>query len=276
MDSGFLDIEQFKTMYFNENMEYELVRDFLDFKCFGVNNTFAHYHKSIEFVYAVEGDIVCNINGVKETVKEGELLLIPPYYSHSYFAPNNEITEIFCLTASSSDYYFDNIITKYHHELVLKNKKVAKEIINILNELSATSSSILRDSTYRYCLAKFVENVNKKSSNEQYGKRLFFDIIEYINAHYKENISLESIATHFNYSKCYFSSLFNSLFNQSLSDFLNVVRIQNAIEILNAKTVTEIAYEVGYRNLQSFFYNFKKIVGCAPKEYSQSPIIMTK
>ena len=97
------------------------------------------------------------------------------------------------------------------------------------------------------------------SSNHQ-NDSLAIDFISYINKHYNTDITLDSIAKDFGYAREYFSSLFNKLTGQKFSTFLNLIRIQKAIELINNEaepnTVTNIAYAVGYKNLVTFYRHY--------------------
>ena len=87
--------------------------------------------------------------------------------------------------------------------------------------------------------------------------------IDYIENNYRSNISLSTMAKQFGYSKVYVSKLFNKSVGQHFNAFLNAVRIQKAVEMINSKdrgekTVTSIIYECGFDNPVTFYRNYKK------------------
>ncbi len=68
------------------------------------------------------------------------------------------------------------------------------------------------------------------------------------------------------------SMVVNSKLNCSFPDYINTLRINNAIELLNKAsknnlTIEAIAYESGFNNRTSFYKAFKKQTGKLPKEY---------
>ena len=60
--------------------------------------------------------------------------------------------------------------------------------------------------------------------------------------------------------------------NQSVSDFIITYRLQRAAQLFNKghQNVSEVAYNVGFKNTSHFTTRFKKQFGKAPKEYMSS------
>ncbi len=95
--------------------------------------------------------------------------------------------------------------------------------------------------------------------------------LEYIDAYYYEDLSLQKLSeiTHLNQS--YFSHLFKKVKNESFRDYLNKVRIENAKKLLenDLYKVYEVSYMVGYSDYKYFSSVFKKTVGVSATEYSK-------
>lgn len=251
-------------------MDYESVRDYQEYFHYGENVAFIHYHKSIEIIYIFEGKFTCNVNGKDYELHEKELILIPPYHSHSFALDNKAVSQVNVLPTFCSDIYINALSDLTRDNLIMKDKDVALKILTHLQEIPDAKSAVLKDALYRYCLAKYLENIEKVPASTDNDPSFFYEVIKYVNKHYAEDISLEKIAEHFNYSKCYFSYLFNKNFHVNLNAYINHVRIQTAMDLLRKQSISQTAIDVGYSNLQSFFNNFNKIVKCTPKQYVQS------
>ncbi len=93
--------------------------------------------------------------------------------------------------------------------------------------------------------------------------------IDFINAHYFEDISLEEISESANMSKNYFSSLFKRLNGMSPWDYITVKRIELACSLLKSteSSVIDIACECGFNNSANFNRAFKKVTGSSPRDY---------
>lgn len=91
----------------------------------------------------------------------------------------------------------------------------------------------------------------------------------YIEKNYMKNLTLKSIAEVFYISPNYLSSLFNEKNGMSITDYININRVDNAkIYLVKTKMkISDIAKKVGYKNLSYFSYIFRKFEKCTPKEY---------
>ncbi|WP_167858942.1 response regulator transcription factor [Paenibacillus cymbidii] len=97
-------------------------------------------------------------------------------------------------------------------------------------------------------------------------------ILDYINLHYDEEISLTSVAEHFKLSPNYMSRMVRQETGENFVGIVAKMRIQAAKRLLEDPTrkVNEVGAMVGYKEYAYFYYVFKRLTGLAPKEYQQS------
>ena len=95
------------------------------------------------------------------------------------------------------------------------------------------------------------------------------NIRQYISAHYKEDISLQSVAVEMNYSDAYFCKIFKQCFDKSFIVYLTEYRISQAKKLLSDVriNVKDVSTDVGYRDSNYFAKVFKRAVGSTPTEY---------
>jgi AraC-like DNA-binding protein len=94
-------------------------------------------------------------------------------------------------------------------------------------------------------------------------------VIKYISDNYATNISLEDISSVACMTTNSFCRYFKRMTNKSFSHFLNEVRISNATRLLvqNDELISDVAYLVGYKSVNNFNKQFKRIVGKTPKAF---------
>lgn len=94
-------------------------------------------------------------------------------------------------------------------------------------------------------------------------------VLTYITGHFAEGIYLESIAQAVAIHPKYLSRIFKERTGVNLSEYISLVRITKAKEMLVAsdRNVTEIGELVGFENRTTFFRTFKKLEGVSPNEY---------
>ena len=103
-------------------------------------------------------------------------------------------------------------------------------------------------------------------------------ILEFIEQHYKEDLSLQDVAGSMNYSDAYFCKIFKQCFDKSFLMFLTEYRVEKAKILLADKSsnVKEVSAEVGYRDSNYFARIFKRIEGVTPTEYRLRVLNQTK
>lgn len=92
---------------------------------------------------------------------------------------------------------------------------------------------------------------------------------DFIDRHHHEALSLARVAKHVNLSPAYFSSIFTKAAGMTLTSYIQQTRIEKAKKLLRetSKTITEIAFAVGFNNLTHFNYVFLKREERSPSAY---------
>jgi two-component system response regulator YesN len=96
---------------------------------------------------------------------------------------------------------------------------------------------------------------------------------EYIDSNYTdEDISLNKVAENVGLTPTYLSALFKKESGQNFTDYVTTLRITRAKELLccTKKLISEIAYEVGFRDYRYFSQIFKKQTGMTPRQFQNS------
>ena len=98
------------------------------------------------------------------------------------------------------------------------------------------------------------------------------DACRFINAHYKENIQLSQLAKQQYVSVSYLSRLFQKELGVTFMEYLTTVRLQRALWFLQNSTgaITDIAYETGFKNTNSFIDYFKQHYQETPGQYRKT------
>lgn len=138
---------------------------------------------------------------------------------------------------------------------------------NIIAELDMQTS--LRN--YEMTLIKQIDKLLKEmeSTTRDKNAKPVLRATAYIESHYSEHISLETMAGIVNLNPIYFSNLFKRELGKSFTEYLTEYRMKKAREMLRGtdKNISEIAYALGYSDARYFSKVFKKEVGVRPTEY---------
>ena len=114
----------------------------------------------------------------------------------------------------------------------------------------------------KYCL------LVKNYANQDYSRQVR-EVVNYIQLHLEEELSLSTLAEHFCKNASVLSNIFSKEIGQSLTKFIQQTRMQEAIRLFNTTdmSVSEVALAVGYQDFSYFSKVFSRHVGCSPKEY---------
>lgn len=93
-------------------------------------------------------------------------------------------------------------------------------------------------------------------------------VIEYIDSHYHENLTLNQMAEEVFLSRNYLSQIFKKVTGLSFNQYLNNVRMEKAKYLIleGHYLIYEIAEKVGYKNTPYFSSMFKKHTGVNPTD----------
>ncbi len=116
----------------------------------------------------------------------------------------------------------------------------------------------------------FIEAI-QKNKNDKF-KGIVKVAMQYTNEHYYEDIGVEHVAAITYVTPNYFSRIFKKETGKSFTEWLNTMRLEKAKILLKdlRLKVYEVAEKVGYNDYKIFTHNFKKYVGCTPKEYREN------
>lgn len=183
--------------------------------------------------------------------------------------------------------HFDYIDYMILHVLLLI--KVAIKEINhnrihpITLDLSQTNGKIMASETMeesKQIFLEIYEEISDKLTHQEADGRnevLMEAIKEIIETKYTDvNLGLQDIANTMRMSPTYIGKLFKKWQGQSVSEYINEIRLRYAVQYLeeNKYNINDIIDKVGFGNRSIFFRLFKNKFGTTPKEYRISKSLM--
>ncbi len=155
------------------------------------------------------------------------------------------------------------------HAVSLDNQDYSKllDSIHLANELAKLEGEAIIEIGFK----TFIQMTSdvKPQSNIDYSNHIVQATKEYLENHYADDISLEDIAEQVNISPQYFSKLIKKTTGFNFIDWLSMLRVKKAKELLTSTdlTVKEVCFMVGYKDPNYFSRIFKKRIGITPSEY---------
>lgn len=238
-----------------------------------------HLHNHLELIYLLDGTTGTICDNHRITMQPGDIFLSFPNQVHAY--PG-------ALAGKESHFIviFDPDFCSEFKELfrnaiplspVIRNKYLDPEIKELLQKAVEESK---RDNPYRdavirgYLIAilgKLFQSMEFREIQKSEGTTLK-NILNYCNKHYTEPLSLEMLSRELNIGKYHISHIFSEKLKISFPDYINGLRINNAIKQLAEhpeQSVTEIAYDCGFNSTRTFNRAFLKHTNTTPREYRE-------
>ncbi len=226
------------------------------------NNCCAHFHLATEFLFVRDGSCEAVINGVSYRLQAGEIAVVPSYHVHKYCCgPENEIYVM--LVSQNLLHRFLQLHTGLF-ESVLPACPLTQEIFLWLQrawDCWPEADFLMRYGLVTYLLGllgKAYPAERRPDAKDTVAAR----ILQYIEEHMGEELSLELLAAKFGYSKNYFSAMFNRVTGMHLKEYVNRLRIQKARLLLEdpsrPQTVLQIASDCGFNSLNTFYRTLRR------------------
>ena len=122
----------------------------------------------------------------------------------------------------------------------------------------------------RYVLETFRKlSEHIRCSRTSKSAEIYQRMLDYIEEHYREDLSLNELSYQLELSPSYLSSVFKEYNHATFLEYLSRYRVARAKPLLlqTEDSVTDIAQQVGYSNVNTFIRIFKKEEGVTPGQY---------
>ena len=188
------------------------------------------------------------------------------------------VNQIFKDIESCSGMNIDHIQTICFEIIVLIEKFLLKSYNISLNigQKKSLWNKILKLKTLKHTeewlasqlckLAQQVADIQNKRS-----KGIIGEIKKFIEEHYSENITVQTLAEEFYLTPNYISMLFKKETGENFKDYLTKIRIDKAKALIQDPLfkLYQVAESVGYKDPDYFTKVFKKYTGVTPSEYRE-------
>ena len=251
----------------------------------GARAIHAHIHSAIEFIYVTDGSLTAFIDGVELHAEAGDLLLFRSRGIHSIYAESCELNRYYVLKfkpkliqdispkrlAGKLAFRF-SVCNPSLKCLWKKDELFGTEILSGINKLinELSNPGLFPDVAMMIYAASVMLGV-LRSGDDDFDKLSpatdkIYESIIYVNQHFDEDITAESVGEKMNMSYSYFSRSFKKATGKNFKDYLNIARTNRAQQLLinTDLTVTDIALKCGYNNISYFISLYKRYKGKTP------------
>ncbi len=140
-------------------------------------------------------------------------------------------------------------------EAILNNRELLKRRFN--QESIIAPESIARTPADQKCISKVISIVKKNLSNSE--------------------LSIEYIAQEYGVSRTYLNRKIKAITGETSTQFIRNIRLKYAAKLMLQKSMTvwQVAWAVGYNDVNTFRSRFKEMFGVLPTAYNGEPAIIS-
>ena len=249
-----------------------------------------HHHDFYEVDFLVSGDVTYVIESRVYHMQPGQMLLINPQELHQVYirssgapyerymlwvAPSllqklsdgsTDLTRCFDMNRSN----YSNLLHLSPHQ----KKLVPAMLESMLHEQSQPTfgSELLQKNLLTELMIHINRLADLSDAAEPSGEdTVVARVIDYINLHYHESLSLDLLAEQFFVSKYHLSHEFTRQIGTGVYQYIQKKRLQIARQLMaEGQRPMDVYAQCGFGDYPAFFRAFRKVYGLSPREYAQS------
>ncbi|MBE6552714.1 MAG: helix-turn-helix domain-containing protein [Ruminococcaceae bacterium] len=226
-----------------------------------------HFHKNLELICVLHGTMSLTMKENDVILQKGEWAMILSNQIHSFRIEEDCMAWV---AVFSEDFVpeFASFIKDLQGDTMIFHPGEEVEAL-VKENLMIGEPSLLMKRACLYALCdQYVKQVQlepRKNKNDD----LICRVLDYIETHFSEDLSLQNVAQHFGYEYHYLSRLLNQKYSIKFRQVLNECRVEHAAQMLATEAcgITEISQMCGFQSIRSFNDVFLSVMGCTPSEY---------
>lgn len=250
----------------------------------------SHSHKFFELTYITGGTATQVLNGIPGTVQAGDYFILDFDSVHSYQDTKNfelinclfmpEIVDDTLAGCRSFEALVQGCLVKYYSPALSRTSvnrvfqdtdgRILDLLMGMIKEYEEKKEGYLQ--IYRGRLIEILvltmRRILKKGVKNPAGS-VIGEIMDYIDGHYTEKLSLSEICQAYHFNLQYISRKFKNETGLTFREYLQKVRIEKSCFMLQKTDlrIMEISHAVGYEDVKFFNMIFKKLLQMSPSAY---------
>jgi len=238
-----------------------------------------HLHNHLEVVYLREGNTGVVCDDYRGNMTAGDVFISFPNQVHSYpmIGDGTAIHSIIIFSPMVCSEFKDLFRRMTPVSPIVRGQDLDPDVPDLIGKIIEENheESPYTEATTRGYLIAFLGKLFRSMEfreEKQSDGTLMKGILNYCNKYYTEPLSLDILSKELNAGKYHISHIFSEKLKISFPDYVNGLRINDAIRILTAdpdRSITDVAYDCGFNSTRTFNRAFVKYTGTSPREYRE-------
>jgi len=249
-----------------------------------INSYKYNWHKDIELLLVLNGEIEVNKNGESHVMHKDDIILINSNMGHATMARK---PDSIAMVIRFDPVYFSTWLKNYNNlhfrctsNVSTRNKPEFLRLIQTMKGMVFYADSdnefdqMIYESLFHQIIGELMRSFRPEmklnnDTNTSFSNERVMKIVAYLNENYKEKITLDNLVAVTGYNKSYISHIMKQALGINYYEYLTRVRMREAIfDLTNTDhKISDIAYENGFYDIKAFNTGFKERFGKTPSQY---------
>ncbi|MFQ9872327.1 MAG: helix-turn-helix domain-containing protein [Oscillospiraceae bacterium] len=238
----------------------------------------AHLHDAMEMLYVETGRAGILLGDSTVTLHQGDAVFFFPNVIHGYVPPDagwdGEPSRTVLLIAKPklAGSYARPLQSRTPRCPILRASRLPEDFPRVIGQIlryHQLGEHQVSRAYLQVLLALVWEALDTSPNSDSAFQGLLYQALEYVTAHFREPLNLESAARALGLSRYQLSRLFTGRLGMGFVEYVNALRIQQAQQLLlnTDLPVTQVAYSCGFETPRTFNRVFLRQCGTTPSAY---------
>lgn len=230
-------------------------------------------------LYCVDGKGWADIHGKKTDIGRGDIVYCPANQPYGYGCAAEDPWSIlwFHFTGAGADYFEEETSAGKNYGVVSLGRQPYLEeqffrVFSCLEKSDKLVEVLRAEAMFQLVLCQVCDMVRHRAAQEPSQQQAYVRQAEqFIEAHYKEDISLDAMSEYVGLSKYYLIHLFREHTGYTPKEYCLHLRFNEACRLLQETSlpIRDISRISCYSNPYHFSQGFKKFTGYSPSQFRQ-------
>ncbi|KUP08835.1 AraC family transcriptional regulator [Bacillus coahuilensis m2-6] len=250
-----------------------------------------HYHKEVEFVAILEGNMGMQTKDEHVLLSEGDVILFGSSQPHRTYKPYPIETRYIVFQVDLRKHIDEGMIQYANifseitapldrlNYIFRQSDTIKNEFFNIIQELLKESQE--KEKGYEIAISTGIKQLMLKllrydtqhvlHATDSSDIARLQPLLDYVDNHLSERLPVEEAAQFLNLNYHYFMRYFKKAMGITFVEYVHYKRIKKAELLLltSELSITEVSFAVGIPNLPQFYKLFKRYNDGSPKEFRE-------
>lgn len=246
-----------------------------------------HWHPCLEIIYILSGYGLVVVDNQQYTARPGRMFIFPPFRLHKVQINGSEkhpyIRTIVHIDQTQVLKALESFPRHYKNFRYLSSDSSPAQAYDLSDKMDFIATTLKQfeavnqgpDYHISEVMLLTMQLMNSlPDTDESFRKKditLSTHIMDWVERHYSERLSLELLSAELGFSPGYISKIFREQTGGTLQEYILCRRIKEGCDLLQTThlSVSDIAKSVGFNDVTYFITRFKKLMKYTPLQYKK-------